>query len=479
MALVLAAVITAAVLGARGGDDAGTGYRVDVVFDTAKGLLPGQLVKVAGARSGEILDVRLTPDFKARVQLHVDEEAAPFTRDARCTIQPEGLIGESFVQCDPGRRTAPELRGAPPTVPVARTTVPVSFPELFDLATVPVRQRLTVVVGELGLALAGRGEELNDVVRRANPTLGLVEELGRLLDGQRAQLGEAVTTTDAVVAELARSRDRAAALVTSSARVTERMAERRGALRAALRRLPGLLRGTRTTAARLDELVTSGTPLLRDLGTAAPGLRRVVGETGPFARAALPAVRDAGAISVAGRRTLRGATPTLRRVRRFADTARPATTGLATLLTDARDRGVVEMLLQGFANNAVATARYDETSHLLPLRAVSNRCSQIATQPVAGCDTRYGDDPEPVARTRRRAERRSRPAPARSAPQPAAPAPAAPRPPGAAPAPEGGGSALDPVGRLLDGLLRPGGPVEAPAPPPDEALGGLLEYLLR
>jgi hypothetical protein len=302
-------------------------------------------------------------------------------------------------------------------------------------------------------------------VRRANPTLGLVEELGRLLDGQRAQLGEAVTSTDAVVAELARSRERAAALISGSARVTRRVAERRTALRAALRRLPALLRGTRATAGRLDELVTSGTPLLADLGTAAPGLRRVVAEAGPFSRAALPALRDTGAVAVTGRRTLRRAAPTLRQVRRFASAAGPAVTGLEALLTDARDRGVSEMLLEGFRNNAAATARYDATSHLLPLRPTTNSCSPVATTPVAGCDTRFG---RTAGSARRRAARAPRPARARRAPPPARSRPpeAGPAPAAAAPSPAttpGAGGALDPVGRLLDGLLPAPAPARRPA----------------
>ncbi|MTD47754.1 hypothetical protein GKE82_26515 [Conexibacter sp. W3-3-2] len=42
--------VVAALSGCGGGT--GQGYRVDVIFDSAKGLLAGQLVKVAGARSG-------------------------------------------------------------------------------------------------------------------------------------------------------------------------------------------------------------------------------------------------------------------------------------------------------------------------------------------------------------------------------------------------------------------------------------------
>src|SRR5215212_9814957 len=74
------------------------GYRVDVVFDTAKGIVPGQLVKVAGTRVGTVEDVNLTPDRKARLSLSMTSGPKPFRSDASCQILPEGFISENFVE---------------------------------------------------------------------------------------------------------------------------------------------------------------------------------------------------------------------------------------------------------------------------------------------------------------------------------------------------------------------------------------------
>src|SRR5205085_308213 len=130
LALVpLLAVAGALVLsGARARGD--SAYRVDVIFDSSKGIIPGQLVKIAGARVGKVKDVSLTGDYKARIQLEVERRFAPFRTDAACSIQPEGLLAENFVQCDPGTPAGRPLRaqdGKAPTVPVERTTVPVNL----------------------------------------------------------------------------------------------------------------------------------------------------------------------------------------------------------------------------------------------------------------------------------------------------------------------------------------------------------------
>ena len=57
----LAAAIVLAVVAIGPPAQADSAYRVDAIFDTAKGIIPGQLVKIAGARVGTIDDVKLTP----------------------------------------------------------------------------------------------------------------------------------------------------------------------------------------------------------------------------------------------------------------------------------------------------------------------------------------------------------------------------------------------------------------------------------
>jgi ABC-type transporter Mla subunit MlaD len=108
-------------------DDGPGSYRVAAIFDTAKGLVPGQQVKIAGAVVGEIDSVHVVPGPRARIVMDLDRKFEPFRRDARCRILPEGLISENFVDCNPGTPAAGPLAaaaGAVPTLPVSRTAVP-------------------------------------------------------------------------------------------------------------------------------------------------------------------------------------------------------------------------------------------------------------------------------------------------------------------------------------------------------------------
>jgi virulence factor Mce-like protein len=474
IALVLGACAAAAAVlpgvGAQGSDT----YRVDAIFDTSKGIIPGQLVKIAGARVGEVKDVRLTRDYKARIQLEVQRRFAPFRTDATCSIQPEGLISENFVQCDPGTPEGRPLRGRgdeAPTVPVERTTVPVSLNDFFNVWNVPTRERLTVLVNELGIGLAGRGEDLNEVLRRANPSLTLARRTIALLNRQRSQLASMVTSTDRVVAELAARRDRVQDFIEQAARVTTQTADHSGPLAEAIRRLPPFLAAARPALRRLDELAAAGGPLLRELRTAAPGLNRLVGDLEPFADAGVPALRGLSGALRTARRATRSSRPVIAQARRFTRAARPLAPIVSGSFIDLRDRGFIENGLRFVYFGASAAARFDRISHILPAHVIFNECAQYSTTPVAACSARFSG-PGPTPRSQAPRSRAPAPRPG-AAPAPAATAPAGP----AAPPPNPAPPPRPPAGldRLLDDVARTlGGDGDR-----GRAVEDLLGYLLQ
>ena len=86
-----------------GASDGGGGYQVRAIFDNAVFVIPGEDVKIAGVKVGKIESLDVTPDHKAAVVLRHRPSPASRTsaRDAECTIRPQSLIGEKFVECMP------------------------------------------------------------------------------------------------------------------------------------------------------------------------------------------------------------------------------------------------------------------------------------------------------------------------------------------------------------------------------------------
>ncbi|MEA2481686.1 MAG: hypothetical protein QOJ07_3608 [Thermoleophilaceae bacterium] len=457
--LVLA-VAGGVVLGGAGSDRPRT-YRVDAIFYNAAHLIPGQLVKIAGAEVGDVTDVVLTDDHRARVEMEVDEGFAPFREDAKCTIRPQSLIGEKFVECSPGTPKARELKGQDgkaPTVPVTHNTVPVDLDLVFDSLRLPYRDRLALIVNELGTGLAGRPRELNDAIRLANPALDETNRVLAILDGDRARLGKLIDASDTVLAELARRKGDVQSFIDRAGDVSSAVADRRGDLDLAVRRLPPLLAELQPTATDLSSLSRAARPVLGDLRTAAPGVRALASDLGPLNDAARPALVRLADMSRTGRHAVRSATPVAKLLAPVARRLPPITSQALTLLRSMHDRGVVEGLQTFTYFAALATARFDRYSHILPSYQIAGKCQQFATAPVEGCDAHFagGRGAEGGGRiTQRHSRRGSRAAAPGAAPAPSTDPPTA-NPPTALPtAPATPTAPGTPSSQLLDFLLAP------------------------
>ena len=107
-------------------------------------------------------------------------------------------------------------------LPVTRTSSPVD-PDLFlDIFRLPVRQRLSIVINELGTGLAGSGAALRAAVHRADPAFLQLDRTLDILVQQRHALARLASASDRVLAPLARERDHIAGFVSTATTCSER-----------------------------------------------------------------------------------------------------------------------------------------------------------------------------------------------------------------------------------------------------------------
>jgi ABC-type transporter Mla subunit MlaD len=231
------------------------------------------------------------------VEASVDSRFMPFHQDATCTIRPEGLIAENYVDCDPGTANSAPLKGSgphPPTVPVTNTTEPVSLLDLFNIFNLPTRQRFQVIVDELGIGTSGRGQNFNDILRRANPALALARQAIGILQGQSAQLQTIIDATNTIAAEGAGHTANVQSFLDQAAGLSALTAAHRDSLSLAINRLPGLLAAAQPALQQLDTVALAATPLVTQIHAAVPSLSRVSADLGPFVAAAKPALAKLG-----------------------------------------------------------------------------------------------------------------------------------------------------------------------------------------
>ena len=324
-AVLIVAALAALFLVTSEEDDA---YRVRAIFDNAGFIIPGEDVKIAGVKVGSIEDVEVTDDFKAAVVFKIDDPGyQDFRADAQCIVRPQSLIGEKFVECEPTQKRA--VGAEPPgklrqieegpgegqyLLPVENTTKAVDLDLLNDIMREPERERLSIILNELGVGLAGRGADLNQVIRRANPALKEVDKVLRLLARQNDQLEQLAVDSDTIMAPLARERAHASSAIANMAAVARATAERRDDLQADIERLPRFLRELRPTMVRLGALSDEMTPVMSDLGDVAPDINRFLLELGPFSQAGIPALDSLGEASKIGTPAVQASLPVIRDV---------------------------------------------------------------------------------------------------------------------------------------------------------------------
>ncbi|HEU4979545.1 MAG TPA: MlaD family protein, partial [Solirubrobacteraceae bacterium] len=413
----LASAVAGALLlsGCGGSSD----YRVDAIFDNASFLTPNTDVRIAGAKVGTVVGLAVTRDHKARIELSVDPRFAPFHADADCTIEPQSLIGERFVNCTPGTPAAPALRaprrGGTPILPVADTHSPVDLDLVLGIFRQPVRERLSLLLDALGAGLAGHGDDLGATIRRSAPALEQTRRVLAVLDGDRARLQALIGDSDTVLRSLAAGRGRIAAFVRSAGHVAATTGVRRAQLAAAVRRLPGLLAQARPGFAQLESFAHAATPLAQSLRAAAPGVTAVIDEIPPFARQATPTVQRLGTTARRALPAVRALAPQVTRLRTFAASALPASQLLDSLGQSLRGEGVVEGLQTIIYYSATVLARFDAHSHILPSYPLNLLCAVYATTPSGDCSAHFASwrAPAPKARRKRASAPAAGPAPAR------------------------------------------------------------------
>jgi len=79
--------------------------KISAIFDDVAGLDEKSAVRIAGVRKGKVTSVHVRPDGRAKVNMEVDDDV-PLHLDAKAKVANLGLLGEKYIEIDPGTQTA-------------------------------------------------------------------------------------------------------------------------------------------------------------------------------------------------------------------------------------------------------------------------------------------------------------------------------------------------------------------------------------
>jgi phospholipid/cholesterol/gamma-HCH transport system substrate-binding protein len=225
---------------------------VEVLFDSVAGLDEKSAVRVAGVRKGKVKAIELRPEDqgKARVTLEIDEDVQ-LHRDAHATVASLGLLGEKYVELDPGSPSTPVVSDT------TRLVIPGGESASIDQVTDQVSAIATdvkAITASLRNVLGGpegerRVEEIVTNIQAVTARLRyLIEANEGNVNATAANLRQITADLRVEIPRIANSIDRLASTMSGT------IGENREDVRVVVSNLKGLSADLRTTANNLNDI---------------------------------------------------------------------------------------------------------------------------------------------------------------------------------------------------------------------------------
>ena len=327
-----------------------------------------------------------------------DDGFKDFREDASCIIRPQSLIGEKLVDCTP---TQPRAAGslAPPELeeiedgpgegqrllPLENNGKAVDLDLVQNINRASYRDRFRLILNDLGAGLAARGDDLGEIVDRANPALRQTNRVLKILADQSDRLASLASDGDAVLEPLAENRTSVTGFFRNAAIAGQATAERGDDLEAQLEKFPETLRQVRTTMKDLRGFADQGTPLMEDIGASAKHLSKATQNLPAFLRAGVPALTSLGDAAEAAGPKLVAADPVVVQTRNLTAKSGPTATDLAALLSTFSDTNGFQHLMDFIYNSSGNINGYDQFGHFQRAFGIRSSCLDVKAEVVTAC----------------------------------------------------------------------------------------------
>ena len=190
-----------------------------------------------GVKAGTVTELDITPEKTALITFEVGPEFPELKADASCSSEPQSLIAEYFLDCQPGSADEP-LEGP---IPAASNQTTVQNDLVQNTLREPFKRRFQLILNEFGTALVGNAENLNAAIRSGAPALRELRKVLKILGRQNTIIAQLNADSDTVFARLTERREDVVRFIDEAEDTARISAERREDLATRLRparRLP-------------------------------------------------------------------------------------------------------------------------------------------------------------------------------------------------------------------------------------------------
>ena len=280
-------------------------YRFSADFPEAITLSKEADVRLGGVSVGKVKSLELSDEEDAtRAVIEIDPRYAPISSDARAILRQKTLLGETYVELTSGTQVDPqesseleesedetaqtgttdtdvgELSGDDAVEPIeegghledTQVQEQVQIDEIFQALDKETRQSFQLWMKNAGIAIDGRGLDLNDAFGNLGPFSEDATDVLGTLRRQEQALRDVVRNTGTVFEALTAREQELAGAVVGSNRTFRALASRDESLAETFQILPTFEEETRLTLNRVATFADDTEPLVRDLRPVADDL---------------------------------------------------------------------------------------------------------------------------------------------------------------------------------------------------------------
>jgi virulence factor Mce-like protein len=239
-------------------------YNVKVELHDGAELVPGDQVRIGGALVGIVKNMTAevgNPPY-AKLGLALDHNLR-LPVNTTVQVRPQSILGEKYLAVSPGNSRRTIAPGGTLPLSQARNTVDIS--DAFKTFNAPTRAGIQGVIGGLGDAVAGRGDDLNETIGAISGVLPPLQHLATILLEPRTDIPGFISGFYELSSALAPVSAQLGDLVGQGDVTLRALADADNALGQTIDDLPGV-ESTGTTA------LTAATPVIADAASIARAL---------------------------------------------------------------------------------------------------------------------------------------------------------------------------------------------------------------
>jgi phospholipid/cholesterol/gamma-HCH transport system substrate-binding protein len=206
-------------------------YTVKVYLANAQRLVPGNSVNMDGVPVGQVSAVQLAPDNEAAgaiVTISLKSRYTPLREGTHAVVRPDGVIGDMFLELT-------SVQGGPAipaggSIPLENTQTTVTLDQLTNVLNANTRQELQTLVQQGGVALRGRGQDINRVLARLPQISSDLAGTTGALDQQTQQLSDLDSEFSRVAAMISSEHSGLEGDINNGASILDTLAAHQGSL---------------------------------------------------------------------------------------------------------------------------------------------------------------------------------------------------------------------------------------------------------